>query len=142
MLGSRHNQLDQARCCSFSTIVISKNLAQPGIEPEGDAHKPLTLCQLGYQILFQFHTRKNESSTVHDVKTFQKPEPFYLKNGKKPTMDITMKTGPKEEMKLFIAPISKLTLGQQFWLVASNPSYNSLSVALTFGSVRDSSLPI
>ncbi len=33
-----------------------------------------------------------------------------------------------------MAPTSKLTLGQQFWLDASNPSYNSISVALVFGS--------
>jgi len=38
--------------------------------------------------------------------------------------------------------MSKLTLGQQFWLVASKPSYNSISVALVFGSVIEESFPI
>ena len=42
---------------------------------------------------------------------------------------------------MFTAPTSKLTLGQQFWLEASKPSYNSISVALAFGSVIESSFP-
>jgi hypothetical protein len=37
--------------------------------------------------------------------------------------------------KLFIAPTSKDTDGQQFWLFATNPSTNSTSVATALGSV-------
>ena len=34
-----------------------------------------------------------------------------------------------------MAPKSKATEGQQFWLVASKPSTNSTVVAITLGSV-------
>ena len=37
--------------------------------------------------------------------------------------------------KLFIAPKSKDTEGQQFWLFATNPSTNSTVVAIALGSV-------
>ena len=36
---------------------------------------------------------------------------------------------------MFIAPKSKDTEGQQFWLVATNPSTNSTVVAIALGSV-------
>ena len=36
---------------------------------------------------------------------------------------------------MFIAPKSKDTEGQQFWLVATNPSTNSTDVAIALGSV-------
>jgi hypothetical protein len=37
---------------------------------------------------------------------------------------------------LAIAPASKRTDGQQFWLRALKPSYSSTTVARVFGSVR------
>ena len=39
------------------------------------------------------------------------------------------------ENRLLIAPKSKFTVGQQFWLSALNPSKISICVALMFGSV-------
>ena len=39
----------------------------------------------------------------------------------------------------FISPISNLTDGQQFWLLAFRPSTNSTSVAIMFGSERSPS---